>query len=59
MWEKKEFVVYRVRRTVADWPWRWFLYEDNNVVGLTFTKWGAKRLARRMKKVGYNYMIVE
>lgn len=41
---------YKVERTVFDFPWRYKIYMGAELVALTVTKWGAKRLIRKAKK---------
>lgn len=42
---------YRIEETATDWPWKYFVYQDGIAVAITLTKWGAKRLVRKMEKL--------
>lgn len=41
---------YTYKRTLIDFPWRYFVYEGNVAITLTFTKWGAERLIKKLKE---------
>ena len=42
---------YTFEKTVLDFPFRWLVRKNGELVALTFTKWGARRLVRRMRSL--------
>lgn len=46
---KESKMHYAIKKTVTDLPWRYGVYVNHGLVSLTFTKWGAERLIKRMK----------
>lgn len=42
---------YKVQRTYLQTPWRYWVYEGGYPIALTFTKWGAERLIRKMARM--------
>jgi len=40
---------YEIEKTATMPPWRYGVYVNNTLEGLTFTKWGAERLIKRIK----------
>ena len=41
---------YTIKRTRANLPWRYIVYNYGFAIELTFTKWGAKRLVKLLER---------